>query len=112
MVSAASAHSSEQLAQIASGPDRRHSDMIYHMKQVLVQLDDRTAELLEQAVPARTRKRSEFIRQAIAKALLEVAEHRTRAAYARVPDDKAAFDAAAWADASEALRRPRRRRRS
>jgi hypothetical protein len=30
-------------------------------------LDDRTAELLEAAVPARTRKRSEFIRQAIAK---------------------------------------------
>jgi len=82
------------------------------MKQVLVQLDDRTAKLLEAAVPARTRKRSEFIRQAIAKALLELAEHRTRAAYARIPDDKAAFNAAEWADATEALRRPKRRRRS
>lgn len=86
--------------------------MVDHMKQLLVQLDDRTADLLEQAVPARTRKRSEFIRQAIAKALLEVAEQRTRAAYARVPDDKVTFNAAEWADASEALRRPRRRRRS
>lgn len=86
--------------------------MVHHMKQLLVQLDDRTAELLEAAVPARTRKRSEFIRQAIGKALLELAEHRTRAAYAQVPDGKAAFNAAEWADTTEALRRPRRRRRS
>lgn len=85
--------------------------MVHHMKQILVQLDDRTAEQLEAAVPARSRKRSEFIRQAIAKALLELAEHRTRAAYARDPDDRAGFDAAEWADAGEALRRPRRRRR-
>ena len=77
-----------------------------------MQLDDRTAKLLEAAVPARTRKRSEFIRQAIAKALLELAEHRTRAAYARFPDDKAVFNAAEWADATEALHRPKRRRRS
>jgi predicted transcriptional regulator len=91
---------------------RELDDIVYHMKQLLVQLDDRTAELLEAAVPARTRKRSEFIRQAIAKALLELAEHRTRAAYATVPDGKAAFNAAEWADATEALRRPKRRRRS
>jgi metal-responsive CopG/Arc/MetJ family transcriptional regulator len=82
------------------------------MKQILVQLDDRTAQQLEAAVPARSRKRSEFIRQAIAKALLELAERSTRAAYARMPDDKAQFNAAEWADANEALRLPRRRRRS
>jgi isopropylmalate/homocitrate/citramalate synthase len=86
--------------------------MINHMKQILVQLDDRTAELLEAVVPARSRKRSEFIRQAIAKAVLELAECSTRAAYARVPDDKPAFNAAEWADAAEALRRPKARRRS
>jgi hypothetical protein len=44
--------------------------------------------------------------------IAELAEHRTRAAYAKVPDDKAAFNAAEWADATEALRRPKRRRRS
>jgi len=81
--------------------------MVDHMKQILVQLDDRTAQQLEAAVPARSRRRSEFIRQAIAKALLELAEHRTRAAYARVPDDEAIFNAAQWADATEALRRPK-----
>jgi hypothetical protein len=30
--------------------------MVHHMKQLLVQLDDRTAELLEAAVPVRTRR--------------------------------------------------------
>jgi hypothetical protein len=77
-----------------------------------VQLDDHTAELLEAAVPARSRKRSEFIRQAIAKAVLELMELSTRAAYARIPDDKPVFNAADWADAAEALRRPKARRRS
>jgi metal-responsive CopG/Arc/MetJ family transcriptional regulator len=51
------------------------------MKRIRVQLDDGTAERLEAAIPVRTRKRSEFIRQAIARALLEVAEHRTRATW-------------------------------
>ena len=82
------------------------------MKQILVQLDDRTAQQLEAAVPARSRKRSEFIRQAIAKALLELAEQTTRAAYARLPDEKAAFDPAEWAGPDEALRRPKKRRRA
>ena len=86
--------------------------MVDDMKRIRVHLDDRTAERLEAAVPARTRKRSAFIRQAIARALLELAEHHTRAAYARVPDEKAVFNAAEWADATEALRRPGRRRRS
>jgi hypothetical protein len=80
------------------------------MKQILVQLDDRTARKLEAAVPARSRKRSEFIRQAIAKALLELTERRTRAAYRRIPDDRMGFNAAGWADESEALRRPKGRR--
>jgi hypothetical protein len=84
--------------------------MMDHMKQILVQLDERTAALLERTVPARTRKRSEFIRQAIGRALLEVEEVRTRAAYRRAPHAPLAFDPSVWADASEALRPPRRRR--
>ena len=86
--------------------------MVDHMKQILVQLDDRTARELEKVAPSRSRRRSEFIRQAIARALLELAEHHTRAAYAKIPDDGAAFNPAEWADASEALRRPRQRRRA
>jgi predicted transcriptional regulator len=86
--------------------------MVDHMKQILVQLDDRTARQLEAVAPGRSRKRSEFIRQAIAKALLELAERQTRAAYARTPDEPAVFNAAEWADDTEALRLPRKRRRS
>ena len=84
--------------------------MVDDMKQILVQLDDRTAQQLEKVAPGRSRRRSEFIRQAIARALLELAEHRTRAAYAKVPDGGGAFNPAEWAHESEALRRPRRRR--
>jgi len=87
--------------------------MIDHMKQILVQLDERTASLLEAAVPAKSRKRSEFIRQAIARALLDVAEVRTRAAYLRSPADPTPFDPTTWADPREALRptrQPRKKR--
>lgn len=79
------------------------------MKRIRVQLDERTARQLDAVAPARSRKRSAFIRRAIAQALLELAEHGTRAAYARDPDDQPAFDAAEWVGAAEALRRTRRR---
>jgi hypothetical protein len=86
--------------------------MVDHMKQLLVQIDDRTAALLESVVPARSRKRSEFIRRAIAQALLEIVDLRTRAAYGRHPDDATPpFDPAAWAPEHEAIHRPARRRR-
>ena len=83
------------------------------MKRIRVQqLDDRTAQQLDAVAPARSRKRSALIRQAIASALLEHAEHATRAAYARVPDADPAVDPAEWSDAAEALRRSPSRRTS
>ena len=48
--------------------------MLDHMKQILVQLDDALAEELERFVPGSSRKRSDFIRKAIARALLDVVE--------------------------------------
>jgi len=66
------------------------------MKQIRVQPDDRIAALLEAVVPAQSRKRSEFIRQTIAKAVLEFAEYSTRATCAQVLDDKPAFNSAEW----------------
>lgn len=77
------------------------------MKRIRVQLDQRTASLLEATVP--TRQRSEFIRQAIGRALLEPADVRTRAAYLRSPAEVAPFDPTVWAVAREALRAPRKR---
>jgi predicted transcriptional regulator len=55
-------------------------------KQILVELDGDTAARLEQAAPARSRRRSEFIRNAIRRALWEMEERKTRAAYLRDPD--------------------------
>jgi Arc/MetJ-type ribon-helix-helix transcriptional regulator len=87
--------------------------MIIHMKQVLVQFDDQTSALLERVAPGRSRKRSEFIRRAVARALLEELERGTRAAYEKRPDEPATFDPGEWASHAEAMHPvsvPRRRR--
>lgn len=77
------------------------------MKQILIELDDETAERLERVAPARSRLRSGFIRAALARALADVEEQRTRQAYREQPDvgDDAFFDPRAW----EPVARYRRR---
>jgi hypothetical protein len=81
------------------------------MKQLLIQLDDTTAALLEEIAPGRSHKRSEFLRAVIARAVHEALEQRTREAYERWPDEVPAFDAREWASEAEALH-PRRKRAS
>jgi predicted transcriptional regulator len=67
------------------------------MKQILVEIDDAVAERLERVAPARSRKRSEFVRRAILDALWALEEARTTEAYGRIPDtDPAMFDADTW----------------
>jgi predicted transcriptional regulator len=67
------------------------------MKQFLVEVDDDVAAELERVAPARSRRRSEFIRLAIRKALWEEQERATAEAYTRQPDAPAAYvDAAVW----------------
>lgn len=61
--------------------------MSIHMN-VLVELDDKLARELDRVAPARSRQRSEFIRIAIRKALMEEAERRTREAYLARPDSE------------------------
>ncbi|HEY5922157.1 MAG TPA: hypothetical protein VIV11_10825 [Kofleriaceae bacterium] len=85
------------------------------MKQILVQLHEPLAKLLDQVAPGRGRKRSQFIRQAIVRALMEVAEVQTRRAYEREPDrddDDWWFDAEGWAPESEAIHPPQPLRRT
>jgi predicted transcriptional regulator len=66
-------------------------------KQILVELDAETAARLERAAPARSRRRSEFIRQAIRRALWELEERETRASYLRDPDEgQVAWPEPAW----------------
>ena len=69
-----------------------------HMKQLLVEVDDEMAGRLERIAPARSRRRSEFIRAAIGKALAEVEEEHTAAAYREQPDagDEAYIDPNVW----------------
>ena len=75
-------------------------------KQLIVELDDATAQELETVAPSRDRKRSDFVRQALRTALDAVLERRIASAYARQPDrSEAFFDPEAW----EA--RPKTRRR-
>lgn len=83
--------------------------MMNHMVQVLVQLDEETLRRLEQVAPGRSRKRSEFIRQALQRALAEVQERRTAEAYRRLPDDEPIyFEASAWREQPRQARRPTR----
>ena len=67
------------------------------MKSFLIEVDDELAGRLERVAPARSRRRSGFVRAAILKALWEAEERATAEAYARHPDSPgAAFDAAMW----------------
>jgi predicted transcriptional regulator len=81
--------------------------MIHHMKQVLIELEDDIAAKLERVAPGRARRRSEFIRMAIRRALWELEEQATAEAYRNQPDSAAD----AYVDASVWEPKPARRRR-
>ncbi len=59
--------------------------MLFYMKQILVELDDRCAKDLERVAPARDRKRAEFIRLAIRRAIDLALDRTTELAYGVVP---------------------------
>ena len=82
------------------------------VKQILIELDAETAARLERAAPARSRRRSDFIRDAIRRALWELEEQETRVAYLRDPDAKeAAWPEPPWEPwaVAEPKRRTRKR---
>ena len=68
------------------------------MKQVLIEFDDETLARLERVIPSRSRRRSQFIRTAVNRALWELEEQATAEAYRRLPDASAdAYqDATVW----------------
>ena len=82
-----------------------------HMKQVLVEFDDETLARLERVIPSRSRRRSQFIRSAVNRALWELEEQATAEAYRRLPDasDEAYQDAAVWEPGRTTGRAKRRR---
>ena len=68
------------------------------MNQILLEIDEATFTRLERVAPSRSRKRSEFLRAAIQRALWEIEEKETRAAYLASPDTdrEAVFDPSTW----------------
>lgn len=68
-----------------------------HMQSLLVQLDDATLNALNRI--AAKRKRAEFVRAAIRKAIREAEEMRTKLAYLQRPDSEK--DADDWSNAEE-----------
>ena len=72
--------------------------ILLHMQQVLVELDDRTMARLNRVAPPSARKRSEFIREAIRRALNERLEQDMERAYREHPQDGAEtdLDPATW----------------
>jgi predicted transcriptional regulator len=83
--------------------------MFEYMKALIVEFDDETAARLDRVAPGRTRQRSEFIRNAVRKALWEIEELVTAEAYRRQPDSEA--DAYLNADVWEPGRKRRRTRK-
>ena len=61
------------------------------MRAVLVELTDDVVARLERVAPGRSRRRSEFIRNAIRRALWELEEQATADAYRRQPDTTPAY---------------------
>lgn len=82
-----------------------------YMKTLIVELDDEVAAKLERVAPGRARQRSDFIRNAVRKALWEIEEQATAEAYRRQPDSgtDAYFDPGVWATPGKP-RRPRKKR--
>lgn len=82
------------------------------LKPILIELDADTAARLERAAPARSRRRSEFIREAIRRALWEIEEHETRAAYVRESKTHvSAWPEPPWEPWSAAESKPRARKK-
>lgn len=79
-------------------------------RQLIVELDEPLARELERAAPARSRRRSSFVRAALRRALDELAESRMTEAYTAQPDaEPAHFDPRLWEGGAGA--RPSRRKR-
>lgn len=91
------------------GLGTKHIDL--HMKQMLVELDDRVARDLERVAPAKERRRAQFVRLAIRRAVDLALDRETQRAYEAQPEDGSLEG---WDPdnrlARPAARAPRRRR--
>ena len=77
--------------------------MVFHMKQILIELDDRSVRDLERVAPVKKRMRAEFVRLAIRHALDIALDRATERAYRAMPlcGDVLAVDLLGWDDRNE-----------
>jgi hypothetical protein len=76
-----------------------------------VELDESLVRELERVAPARSRRRSAFVRSALRRALDQAADARMTAAYRAQPDaEPAHFDPRVWEPQTTTRRSGRRRR--
>lgn len=78
----------------------------------MIQLDDATAAQLEKVAPGSGRKRSEFLRGVIARALHETLELGTRKAYEKWPDEVPTIARGDWVEEEEAVHPPAKKART
>lgn len=85
--------------------------ILISMQQVIIELDDATIRRLNEVAPARKRMRSEFIREAIRRALNERLEREMERAYRAQPQDAAEvdLDPDTWERPAAPARRRKRR---
>jgi metal-responsive CopG/Arc/MetJ family transcriptional regulator len=62
------------------------------MQSILISLDKWTLETLNEIAPPGQRKRADFVRKALRKAIMAEMEERSRAGYERIPDDEPIAD--------------------
>jgi hypothetical protein len=80
------------------------------MKQILIELDDECARDLERVAPSKNRKRAEFVRFAIRRAIDLALDRATEDAYrvAPLPIGVTADDLRGWDDQNRLAKRPRK----
>jgi predicted transcriptional regulator len=85
--------------------------ILHYMKQLLIEVDDALAAELEKVAPARSRRRSEFIRCAMRQALWDLEEQKMAEAYKQLPDSEvdAYLDPHVW-EAQPKMRAVRRKK--
>lgn len=86
------------------------SDILFDMKRILIDLDDRTARDLERIAPSRRRMRAEFVRLAIRSAIDRALDRDTATAYGRTPLAPPGDDLSGW-DPENALAKRKRARK-
>jgi len=74
---------------------RVYNQTIY-MKSILVQIDEGMYHALNQVAPPKSRRRAQFIRNAVRKAIREAEYARMRRAYGATPDSESEADT--WAN--------------